>query len=138
MAHAFPIGDKLRGSFENFEAKCKRYYALSGEAGSDDTRIAIVQKNIADTELRKHLLRSADSLRTYDAICDEILSNFLAEKAATGPSPMDIGAISMALGRRGGRGYGRGNGKGSSAGEDLSDRARNKKCFNCEKAGHVT
>lgn len=40
MEHALPIGDKLRGSFETFEAKCKPYHAHSGEAFCNNARTA--------------------------------------------------------------------------------------------------
>ena len=105
----------MRGSFDEFEVKIRRYERTCGEVLSDRVKIAVVQKGIEGDDLRRHLLMHAARLSTFLFVREEIRSIFMARDTLTGPAPMDVSAVYK--GKQGEEGQGQRQGQGQEQGE---------------------
>ena len=110
-ARAFPEGEQLQSAFEVFEKRCRLYKAVCEEEVSENLKVVVVHKNLQDSELREHLKRSAATLDRFTSIKDEVINCSLAEAAAWGTAPMDVGQVNLVKGK--GK-----NGNGKDKGEE--------------------
>ena len=96
---------------------------------SESLKVAILQRNVPDDQLRNHLILNAGKISTWEAAKAEVklvlTTRRAVEEAAPGPTPMDVGALGV-KGPKGTKGGGKGKGKKGKGkkGKDTSGKGR--------------
>ena len=106
------IEDRL----ELFDREVNQFEQASGEDLSDTIKIGMILNNIAEGDLKRHLVFNAGRLDTWTLFRNEILEVRRVQQVSgsgTGAAPMDVSAL-------GGKGGGN----------------KNIKCWKCGKMGH--
>jgi len=142
----FEFAGEPRTAMDEFDLSVREYEKSSGEQLSESLKVALVQKGLRDEGLRAHLVLHAARLPSYQAVRDEVRSILQTRHAlASGPAPMDIGAVEKGKAKGKGKSGGKDKGKGKSGGKD---KGKGKKedaekkpdsamvCFYCHKKGH--
>ena len=148
----FEFAGEPRTAMDEFDLMVREYEKSSGEQLSESLKVALVQKGLRDEGLRAHLVLHAARLPSYQAVRDEVRSILQTRHAlASGPAPMDIGAVekgkAKGKGKSGGKDKGEGkkgfasrSDSGKGFGKDAKDAAKKPDsevvCFYCHKKGH--
>ena len=149
LSHPF-ISDT--NSFEAFDVKVSMYERRTSKAIDDHVKVGCVLKNMTDESLRDHLVLQSKRLTTYAMIRDEVM-DVVQARAATGSSPMLVGALMKDKGKGKGK-KGKGESKDTKRKDDKGKSKKNKtkdsndktqdhkesaqwKCFYCNRTGHV-
>ena len=69
----FDFGGNTEERLEEYERLIHRYERSSGEAYSDNTRIGVVLRNMPKGPLQQHLILSAERLKSWPALREEIV-----------------------------------------------------------------
>ena len=94
---------------DEFDLMVREYEKSSGDQLSEPLKVALVQKGLRDEGLRAHLVVHAARLPTYQLVREEVRSILQTRHAlASGPAPMDIGAVEKGKGKGGGKNKGKG------------------------------
>ena len=93
----FEFAGEPRTAMDEFDLMVREYEKSSGEQLSESLKVALVQKGRRDEGLRAHLVLHAARLPSYQSVRDEVRSILQTRNAlASGPAPMDIGAVEKA------------------------------------------
>ena len=141
----------MEASIGDFDYAVQRYEEQTRERVADSLKVAILQKNCVDNELKNHLVLNAGRIRTWVEAKAEVKIVLLTRRAATDGGcvvPMDIGTVDAGKRGRGrggkdrsGKGKGDKGGKSDRGGKGKSDGKSNehkdKECRYCHKMGHI-
>ena len=136
--------DKVIDRIEQFRSKIRKYEEQSGEKVPENVRQAAFQAGVQESVVRDHLALHAGRLVTFDKMVEEVEA--VARTRGHSTQPMDIGTLQAewrgnGKGKKGdGKGKGKGKAKGggkATAGKGDTNANKDKKCFYCDKVGHV-
>ena len=131
---------QLIDRIEQFRHLVRKYEEQSGESVTDNVRQAVFQAGIKDAAIRDHLALHAGRLNSFDKMAAEV-STVARTRSENDVVPMDVSVI-KGKGKDGKDGKSKegkckeGKGK-TKAKEDRDKFDKFKKCFYCDKVGHV-
>ena len=144
----FDFGDmeKVIDRIEQFRSRIRKYEEQSGEKVTENVRQAAFQAGIQDSVVRDHLALHSGRLPSFDKMVEEVEA--VARTRCHSVQPMDIGRLKAddhkgkGKGKKGKDGKSKGkDGKGKNKEGKGSQKAdgssADKKCFYCDKVGHV-
>ena len=146
LLYGFGELTQLIDRVEQFRHLVRKYEEQSGESVTDNVRQAVFQAGIKDAAIRDHLALHAGRLNSFDKMA-ALVSTVARTRSENDVVPMDVSVI-KGKGGKGKDGMGKeGKGKedkGKTKAKDDRDKFdpksssnKFKKCFYCDKIGHV-
>ena len=137
---------QLIDRIEQFRHLVRKYEEQSGESVTDNVRQAVFQAGIKDAAIRDHLALHAGRLNSFDKMATEV-STVARTRNENDVVPIDVSVL-KGKGEKGKHGKGKDGknkkGKGKTKTKDDSDKSdhksnsnRERKCFYCDRVGHV-
>ena len=112
---------QLIDRIEQFRHLVRKYEEQSGESVTNNVRQAVFQAGIKDAAIRDHLALHAGTLNSFEKMAAEV-STVARTRSENDVVPMDVSVL---------------KGKGRDKFDPMSISNKFKKCFHCDKIGHV-
>ena len=96
----YAFTEDTRGSLDTSDLSVQRYESSTETPLAEPLKVALVQREVKDTDVLNHFVMHASGLNTYALVCEEVRNIMLARATRMNTAPMIIGAPDKGKTRR--------------------------------------